>query len=95
MTTVDNSAVDGHDHDQDCDLASVPSPSEELIQADTLTAVLRLSEVMSRSHLRKSTIYALMKDGRFPRNRKISARAVGWLEHEIEEFLRGTDDNRG
>jgi prophage regulatory protein len=60
-----------------------------------LIRMLRLPEVMSRSALRKSTIYALMKRGRFPRNRKISTRAVGWVEHEIEEFLRGSHDYRG
>ena len=97
MTTVDDLSVDSHDldHDRDRDLASVPSPIEEPIEADTQTPGLRLPEVMSRSALRKSTIYALMKDGRFPRNRRISARAVCWLEHEIEEFPRGPDDNRG
>jgi predicted DNA-binding transcriptional regulator AlpA len=94
MTTVDNSSVDDHGQDRVRDLACVPSPLEEPIQADTQTPALSLPEVTSRSVLRKSTIYALMRDGRFP-HCKISARGVRWLEHEIEQFLRGPNDDRG
>ncbi len=50
---------------------------------------LRLPEVMQRVGLRKSTIYSLMRRSKFPRARKISDRAIGWVEHEIEAYLRG------
>lgn len=52
------------------------------------TQILRLSQVMNRTGLKKSTIYQRMKSHAFPQRRKISVRAVGWLEDEIEEYLR-------
>lgn len=51
---------------------------------------LRLPDVIKMVGLKKSTIYSMMLAGTFPRARHISRRAVGWLEHEIQEFIRGT-----
>ena len=53
------------------------------------TQILRLPQVISRTGLGKSTIYARMKNQAFPQRRKISVRAVGWLEAEIEAYLKG------
>lgn len=52
--------------------------------------ILRLPQVMDRTSLKKSTIYFLMNAKRFPQNFKISTRAAGWLEDEIDEFVRRT-----
>ncbi|HUW53673.1 MAG TPA: AlpA family phage regulatory protein [Rhodanobacter sp.] len=52
------------------------------------TQILRLHQVIDRTGLKKSTIYLRMKSKEFPQRRKISVRAVGWLEDEIEEYLR-------
>ena len=51
------------------------------------TTVLRLPVVRQRTGLSRSTIYALMKIGKFPLPRRIGARAVGWPEDEIERFI--------
>jgi prophage regulatory protein len=32
-------------------------------------------------------IYRLQSERRFPRSVKITERAVGWIEHEIQEWL--------
>lgn len=45
--------------------------------------LLRLPEVESLSGLKKSSIYAGMKAGTFPRCIRLSARAVAWPESRI------------
>ncbi|MCK5806371.1 MAG: AlpA family phage regulatory protein, partial [Lentisphaeria bacterium] len=37
--------------------------------------------------LSKSTIYREMKAGRFPQQKSLGVRGVGWAEHEIDRFL--------
>jgi prophage regulatory protein len=51
--------------------------------------ILRLEAVKARVGLGRSTIYALMSahPPKFPHAIKISVRAVGWLESEIEDFV--------
>lgn len=49
--------------------------------------ILRKPEVMARTGLSKSTIYQLVKSRRLKAPIKLGARAVGWLESDIEEFI--------
>ncbi|MCA1805695.1 MAG: AlpA family transcriptional regulator [Xanthomonadaceae bacterium] len=49
--------------------------------------ILRLPVVKGRTGLSRSTIYLRISEGTFPHPVKLGARAVGWLEHEIEEWL--------
>lgn len=49
--------------------------------------ILRRPQVQHRTGLSRSTIYAMMKEGRFPRPIRLSARAVGWTETSINEWL--------
>lgn len=48
--------------------------------------ILRLPAVRQLTGLSRSSIYKLATEGRFPRPLKLGARAVGWLETEIEEW---------
>ena len=41
-------------------------------------SILRMPEVLKLTGLSKATIYRMMKDGKFPKNYKLSERAVGW-----------------
>ncbi len=50
-------------------------------------SLLRLPEVRRRTGKSKSAIYAGMMAGSFPRARK-DGRASGWLESEIDAYLR-------
>ena len=50
--------------------------------------LLRLPEVLKRTGLGRSALYALMKAGTFPRPLRIGARAVAWLEDEVDEWIR-------
>jgi prophage regulatory protein len=50
--------------------------------------ILRRREVERRTGLARSTIYAMMTRGEFPRPIGLSVRAVGWLSSDIDGWLR-------
>jgi prophage regulatory protein len=52
------------------------------------TAILRLPEVKKRTGLPTSTLYYLMSKGEFPPNHKIGYRAVGWLQSDIDAWIK-------
>jgi prophage regulatory protein len=52
----------------------------------TLT-ILRRKQVEARTGLSKSTIYQRVTDGTFPRPISLGARAVGWVESEISDWV--------
>ena len=51
------------------------------------TTILRLPAVKSRTGLSRSTIYLRVKEGTFPAPVSLGARAVGWIDAEIEKWL--------
>ena len=50
--------------------------------------ILRLPEVMARTGLSRSTIYLRISQDNFPKPVSLGARAVGWVEAEIQEWLQ-------
>ena len=52
-----------------------------------MARMLRLPAVLQRTGLSRSALYALMAAGHFPRPLRIGARAVAWLEHEVEAWI--------
>ncbi len=48
---------------------------------------LRLRNVIELTGLSRSTIYELIRQGRFPHSIKLSKRAVAWPESSISEWL--------
>lgn len=50
-------------------------------------ALLRLPEVMRLSGYSRSTLYALIAQGLYPKPVKISERAVAWPSHEVESMI--------
>lgn len=51
------------------------------------TTLLRMRHVKARTGLSRSTIYLRIKAGEFPAQVSLGARAVGWLEAEIERWI--------
>ena len=49
---------------------------------------LRLPEVLARTGLSRSTVYVRLDEGRFPRPVSLGGRAVGWIESEVDEWMR-------
>lgn len=52
-----------------------------------LPRILRRQEVERLTGMSRSFIYEQMNVGDFPRSVQISVKAVGWLEHEVEEWI--------
>lgn len=49
--------------------------------------ILRRRKVEERTGLSRSTIYAQIAEGTFPKPIKIGKRAVGWTDTSIDEWL--------
>lgn len=65
-------------------------------QIQTGLAILRRKQVEQRTGLSRSTIYAKLRhnperpsefDPTFPQPISLGAKAVGWLEHEVDAWL--------
>jgi prophage regulatory protein len=48
---------------------------------------LRLTEVRNRVPFGRATIYRLIASGEFPRPHPLGARAVAWLETDIDNWI--------
>ena len=51
------------------------------------TNFLRLPAVKALTGLSRSTIYERMAEGTFPRQISLGARAVGWIEQSISDWI--------
>ena len=49
--------------------------------------ILRLDAVKARTGLSRSYIYLLITEGKFPKQVSLGARAVGWVESEIDSWI--------
>ena len=49
--------------------------------------ILRIQQVETKSGYKRPTIYKKIKAGEFPKQISLGARAVGWLESEIDEWI--------
>jgi prophage regulatory protein len=52
---------------------------------------LRIDEVMTRVGLSRPTIWRLERANEFPSRRQLGRNSVGWLEDEIEEWIRSRE----
>jgi len=56
--------------------------------------ILRLPKVKERTGLSRSSIYAAVAQNAFPRPVSLGPRAVGWVDEEIEDWIRRRIDAR-
>jgi prophage regulatory protein len=49
--------------------------------------ILRRDQVEERTGLSRSTIYERVKSGTFPAPISLGAKAVGWLESEVDRWI--------
>lgn len=52
------------------------------------TRILRLPDVQDRTGLSRTTIYRWRAEGRFPQAVPLGTRNVGWIESELEAWVR-------
>lgn len=49
--------------------------------------LIKLKEVMSNTGLGRSTIYKYVAEGEFPKPVSLGARAVAWVESEVDDWV--------
>ena len=49
--------------------------------------ILRLKQVSERTGYKRTSIYEKIKNKQFPNSISLGARAVGWLESEIDAWI--------
>ena len=52
-----------------------------------MTTFLRLPQVIARTGLQRSSIYAGMQAGTFPSPIPLGERAVGWKESDVDKWI--------
>lgn len=58
-----------------------------IAQLNTALTILRRKQVEARTGLSRSTIYLRISEGTFPAPVNLGARAVGWVDSEIEAWI--------
>jgi prophage regulatory protein len=53
-----------------------------------MNILIKLNSVKLMTGLSKSSIYAMMKKGVFPKSVLIGERAVAWVEAEIQQWIK-------
>jgi prophage regulatory protein len=56
-------------------------------QNNTHQRIIRLSEVIYRTGLSRSSIYNFMSAGTFPTKIKLGARSIGFIEADISDWI--------
>ena len=49
--------------------------------------ILRLAQVKEKTGLGRSTIYAEMSKGNFPKSISLGIRSIGWIEESIDDWI--------
>lgn len=56
--------------------------------------LLTIEEVGSRLRLSKPTIYKLIRQGQFPKQLRLCANKVAWIEREVDEWIAARAEAR-
>jgi prophage regulatory protein len=64
------------------------------VSGEIVMQVLRLPAVKAKTGKGHSSIYEDMREGTFPRPVPLGGNAVGWIEEEIDEWIRGRIEQR-
>ncbi|VVN79907.1 hypothetical protein PS834_01000 [Pseudomonas fluorescens] len=68
-------------------MSSQSLPIAEMPQPHIQRHIMRREEVERKTGFKRSQIYSLMKEGKFPQAKRIGLRAVGWDSLEIEQWV--------
>jgi prophage regulatory protein len=61
----------------------------ETTRVNNSVRMLRLPDVLKRTALSRSQIYRLIEQDDFPKQVRLGERAAGWVEEEVDDWLRG------
>ncbi len=54
---------------------------------------IRFKELRKSIPLGRTTIWRMMREGRFPQSRRIGKMATAWLESEVEDWIKERAQN--
>ena len=57
-------------------------------EVEVPTRIVRLPDVQARTGVSRSTIYVRVAAGSFPKPVQLGGRAVGWIESEVDAWIR-------
>lgn len=75
--------------------ASPPEPAPPVRLEFPAEALLRMSDVRKMCGLSPSTVYQMMRDGRFPKPLQLGLRSVRWRMRDIEAWQAGLVQQKG
>lgn len=52
-----------------------------------MASIIRITEVVTQTGLPRSSLYAQVKRGDFPRPVKLGARSVGWRKEDVDAWI--------
>jgi len=52
-----------------------------------MAQLLRIRDVCARTTLSQGTIYKRIREGTFPRGKRLGGQAVAWLESDVDEWI--------
>ena len=56
--------------------------------------IIKLYQVQELTPLSRATIYRLIKEGKFPKQIKLSERSSGWIEQEVIDYINNCIQKR-
>jgi prophage regulatory protein len=66
----------------------------QFLKAANEARILRLAQVKERTGLSRTTLYTLIKEGKFAAPVPLGARAVGWLSSEVDAWIESRANAR-
>ena len=64
-----------------------------LYKEETMAKILRLPQVAEMFGLSEATIMRKVKNGTFPKAKKLGDRAIGWLLSDLEAHIKHLEEN--
>ncbi|PBN44480.1 AlpA family phage regulatory protein [Sphingobium sp. D43FB] len=70
------------------DTPAIGLPAGDTLKRDRRKdRLMRISSVIARTGLSRTTIYRRELRGEFPKREKLSARSIAWYESDIDDFV--------
>lgn len=69
-------------------------PVQGALDGNRKKRLIKKEIVLDKTSLSKSSLYRLIKEGRFPSPVPLTGRAVAWLESEIDEWIVNQANSR-
>lgn len=74
--------------------ATTANPGPAVDDEDEAIRILRLPAVLRRVGLSRSSIYSRIRRGTFPRSVNLGPHSIGFVEHEINSWLKSAVERR-